>query len=861
MPTITRKKNLGSLFGGKVMSMTYNFQTGSEATTATITVLSSNQKYTMPEFNSTVMLPEVNIPMKVIEYTIHDGEYRYLQVELIELASDLLDKQLILLWGEHTDTNGSLNNDFYMVYQSVFYDYDPFVIKIKQVSGYKYPNYTSTSKDGINVIGFARGTMVEDGYIFMDARLKLIEVEPKILVIDKNSVSSLSNIPDASYFSGEPNRSVQFGYTLQELKDVIISLGGSIHNSHFFNDTSIMFTETGTLRQVLSSVLSKIGLSFYIDPLSQKIVIVSNNDIASMNRNLEARFGSFCEAGASQKSFTKSIRGVEATHYVAKGDYGFGSGGGSQGPGEREGSTKLFRVDDEYLLGRIPREERGLANKFAPLFLLGIDSESIEQYVDCWHSVDGNSAGNFYRFRRGIKVLKNKATWNDSSAGLNKEGKIWCAFIKENPSEVNRFMTTQEAIGLRSIINEPNQVSTNYSQNYKNKCKAEDEMVPSSLGTNASEYLAFLEAYSKLYGGLYISYPMNFRYWQKCTFADIDSVSGGEIELFSAEASTKIIDIPQLSFIVKLITMSGKSMPDLTVEDLANHANVNIERSPLGTVTKGIYSQRNNGGTVGSRWYQMAIRKLPLGSYAGEFLSNIGTQFSQYIDSICHQTSIDLSKVELEAEELKELEQNNFIVFTNQTSTKVNKLARDVESMIEDIRKCKYEKTIRGEKIFQSAKSLINYIILHYKYPSQFGGKEGTGVDSSESESGEGKMINNIPCNLPFFEKRSLQVFSGSRAEVKNFITNFGTFNPPTPSIMISSSVTYERPPQREDFALESGLSTLSAQVTTDGISTTINYASRNFAPLDQGIVKETIGNGSAIIRLSPQTPPAWTQK
>ena len=49
-----------------------------------------------------------------------DPNFSVLQVELVDSLSDILDKELVLIYGEHTDLDYNLNNSGYFIAKSLF---------------------------------------------------------------------------------------------------------------------------------------------------------------------------------------------------------------------------------------------------------------------------------------------------------------------------------------------------------------------------------------------------------------------------------------------------------------------------------------------------------------------------------------------------------------------------------------------------------------------------------------------------------------------------------------------------------------------------------------------------------------------
>ena len=333
------RQKIGSLFGGEIMSVNYNFQSGSESSTCTLTLINEKNEFLIPEMNEMVSVPPFDIKMTVLETSIRQNpEYSVLQVELIESMSEILDKELVLIYGKHTDLQGNLSAGVYEIEKELFLPrsaYPPSTIFNSRVI------FPATSKkfrknygDGKNAIGFGRLT-------FKNRAKKIITVED---VNDRDITRGIEDQRTVVFDALELNRDLtddkvvlnneasvllrysfdssqlSFGYTLSNLIELIKSKGISIEGLGNLDENNVLFSDSGTIRSVLTSVLSKIGRSFYVDPLTQKIQIITNSDVSSINQNLNKLYSNFDNTeGAEQLTLTRSIKNVESTATVVKG--------------------------------------------------------------------------------------------------------------------------------------------------------------------------------------------------------------------------------------------------------------------------------------------------------------------------------------------------------------------------------------------------------------------------------------------------------------------------------------------------------------------------------------------------------------
>ena len=340
MATEIDRNKIGSLFGGEVQTVNYNFQSGSESPTCTLTIISKNNEFLIPEMNELVNVPPFGLNMRVLKTSIRqDPLYKVLQVELVDSLSFILDTELVMVFGKDTDLKGNLSKeDGFYVNKAGFLPKSAYLEGSIFNGTYDYPqfrrNYIKRYKNrGVNVIGFPRYILREQTSqpITLDPDLKTNNVkfeETKWLVYDAGHLNrSLSNHQEAEKYGlsitgiDPDSGSVSYGYTFSDLTRLIRSLGLSISGDYILQDRNILITESGTLRQVLTSALSKVGRSFYVDPFTQKIRILNNFDVANINNNINKKYLNFSNTeAAEQLNLTKSIKEVTASHFLVDAD-------------------------------------------------------------------------------------------------------------------------------------------------------------------------------------------------------------------------------------------------------------------------------------------------------------------------------------------------------------------------------------------------------------------------------------------------------------------------------------------------------------------------------------------------------------
>tara|TARA_Y100001938_G_C8100662_1_gene441432 strand:+ start:4916 stop:7372 length:2457 start_codon:yes stop_codon:yes gene_type:complete len=800
MPTEIDIKKIGSLFGGEIMSLNYNFQAGSESSTCTLTLVSENNTFSIPKMNEVVSLPPFGIQMAVLETRIRqDPLYSVLQVELIDSMSEILDKELVLTYGTHTDLRGELSAGVYEIEKELFAPrsaYPPTTLFNNNVT------FPATSKkfrknygDGKNAIGFGRLTLKK-------------KVEKIITVEDINDINITRGIEDQTtvVFDGlELNRdltddqviladegltmlkysfdnsSLSFGYTLSNLIELIKSKGISLEGFENLNEDNVLFSDSGTIRSVLTSVLSKIGRSFYVDPITQKIHIITNADISSINQNLDKLYSNFENTeAAEQLSLSKSIKNVQSTATIVKGNASLfkpdQANQGEQGP-PRLFKQRLYKLDTERITKTLLNaQDIFLIERVAPFFQLTKDRLLTDNYIfalagvsngtDRWGDLYGEKQYNY----EGV-IPRFDPTSGDEQAWYEDMVKDRSAFNFKDFNEE----TSDQAIRL---------VAT------KKKGEKENR---NAISASQDGYLELVDNFITLWGGVYFSNPASFDRMDRRLYTE-KVYSGDRTQPYTFaqyDAEESITNVDELSFLVNLIRRyaqkTGIRAKNLKVKEVAA-----LTAAP-------------QGGKGGGR-YVIAVRNM-------NFFS----------DGIIQDV------------DFREQIENNYYQFDNSVGD--NYLALSPEGF----RPAKFVADACNRAFDKQRELTKKSIITKYQI-----------VTDSDNDRGDQKgrpelnFIDHIPSKVKNFSKKALNVFSSDYTETRAFIENINSFSPEFEGPFVTTDIKYYRPPKRDDFQIKNGVDSIAVSMSEQGVTTSVKYSSRKFAKIDSSLTKHDLNGLSA---------------
>lgn len=826
------KTNLGKLFGGYIASINYSLGTGNESNSCTITVVSENNQFKEPKLDEVISVPPFSISMKVVEFTIRSEiNKKVLQVELTDQISEILDKQLVLIYGIHTDPFFSMNNDLYFESKSIYIDrsqwpksyrFNPSVKLAEQLP----LGFSANLGNGKNVIGTSRVSRAKKAVGYMTSLDTAVKTRPaQVAVYEggflKQSLSSFYEKDFAEWNVTKDNESnIQFGYTLFDLKMLFQRYGLSFSGLDFqksknnkignkkiednntqgssaiMSNTALFFSDSGTFREVLASCLNKIGRTFYIDPFSQNINIVSNADISKINSNLESKYSDGISIeGATQKSISKSISDVEAIHIVLKGTVDENINENNREPISSSSEGKkyyetfyrfkkdsfedffelkngdiLFGEGTFGYLNELNNNETLLNNYIVSSLFYSLEEE---QNQDQDHDFYGE---NFCEFSEQNSAFK-KLFWQES-------------FKKEKDNIIFNFDKKSLAQLLYRI--DPNDF-TNANR------------IPAILPKD-TDFLEKTNAYSKFINGVYFSKPDPIEDLSRKSYETQNVLSEESLESLSLNIVALDDLVSQVDFL-SFLKPFFLERPNLTVRDLAKEA----------------WPEDLIGPTVETNSHVAIAIKNPI---------------EKQLDSLADiLESIICTRIIREGEKIYFIYHKNDAM--KKIGAKIKASQNFLEQFIEDERlRIKYTKIKDGEE--KSA---------------DLGGGADDKIDFDE------KGISTIDSKSTNFSSRSIKLIENNKFQMEILKNNIQDIMPEFTGPSIKVSIDYFRPPKKEDLNLEDGVNSLSVSISPDGITTSVNYSSIRYKEIDFNLLSETYGFKQGLIINKPQSLPAFKRK
>ena len=800
MPTINSKESLGELFGGKIASINYNFQTSSSPASATLTVLSEENEFILPDFGELVSIPPFGLQMNVLEFTERkDSKKGVLQVELQEVSSEVLDKELVLIYGIHSDLDYNLNNDKYTIVKGSLVPQSFYPENSIFNSFMKFPSlkkdFIKDFGNGVNLIGSSRATFVKRFPIQITGVSDLPSQDDEWITFTAGSLSPELSSFQGTFIYGE-NQSgdidTKFGYTLYNLYKLIESKGIQFDDSskQFMSDESFFFSESGNIREVLSACLSKLGRSFYVDPLSQKIVVISNKDISQINTLLLNEFSNFTNtSAATQLSLTKSIRDVEANHFVLKGDLdslnnsGNNKGGQQKPPRMRKQRFYKLKLRDNFLNRGLNDDDVRLFELLAPLMYGVADEETLDLFV--------------------YGLLETSASYNGQVYSKDKH----CDFKelvereKINRNQVVEPNTPDWQKSWEQFEDADDEITLNGFFNYKNASGAYEQFSGGDpvatqpvTAPSSTQLYNIARNFLELWAGTYFSVTMTENQIQQKNFDSQAKFAGGLLntfDFFPLKRDDLIAQVPELQFLFNLFKWANEQSEiniktDYTVGEIADFA------------TKGA-----------------------LGSGDGEYVMLAKRKFFQGVD-------IDAKEVE------RQIKQNFLSFDVPEEFKSYLMVTKDATSSVESVIK-------KSEKAFKREQKKVKDILVAKYIKVDLDGGDDNGSGGSE-EPADILSLRNFQSKIKNFAKRTLTVITGPIFETNLFLENINELNPQFQGPFVSTKVSYFRPPIVEDFQIEKGVQSISSSISNEGVTTEISYSSKKFAKVDKAFIVESLG-------------------
>lgn len=804
MPLITQNSPLGSAFGGKIVSLNYNYQPNTEPSSATITIISENNKFIEPEHLSDFVIPNLKAKTKITEVQYNDdGNTKVLQIELQDRLSFILDKNIILVRGIHSSgVQGDIVNGSF---------------KFQESAGVAGSQYFQPVIGGITNIGLASiiGSLktvlsFEPGENEDGTYEKVFGPQTATFIngtlIKKDDIKNYDNKLQEKSYSIENS----WGYTLSDLLNVIKNLGLKIKGSTFFSDNPLFFfSETGTVRSVLNSCLSRLGKSFYVDPIDESIVVTDNTFITNINKNIKSIYdGNINNLGAVSLNIKKSCRDVAGRHFIVRSapisatspQGGGGSAPSSSSTGEgRPNASKFKKVFfDKSAKEIVDGREKELVKRLAYLYGTEIDDNLIQNYIFALaKKYDPHNWSNYEDLAVYGGVKKDKTTYIDKTNFLKavfdtKNAKpTWQEELEANPPHnfdiknlLGAYPNTRTALVKRDGF---------------------ERLSKEALAATPPDKLRqFVEDLTFVAKGVFVSSPIqSLRRASGWDFVD----TRGLQMIGPFKSSEKIKNISELAPIQRLFDRIGGN-PNLTIDNLRKAAgqDAGLGKNPyfwIGITT-------NKGIPVGPKF-------------------NESYDIAKLLEKNFYLLSL---------EEENELAPQQYLFFT-----------KNSEKIINDIEKvCLHA----WNYTFNEGLKDLNIRYIYRSIAERRGDNasfEGGGADDNESQDAPElptfMSIAHLPSTAKLSSKTELDFYEGQVGEAQAVLSNVNKVSIEQDGPFYEASISYFRPPISSDLNVNNGFSSISSSFSGgDGVTTSISYSTRKYQNVDKSVVSQ-IGSSS----------------
>jgi hypothetical protein len=806
MPLITQNTSLGSAFGGKIASLNYNYQPNGSPSTATITVVSENNKFIEPQLLSDFVIPKLNAKTKVTEVQYNDdGNTKVLQVELQDRVSFILDKNLILVRGIHSSgVDGDKIQGKYKFYESSGIPNS----KNKQ-------SLTSIAKKSGNicVIGALRTTLTFDAGEDANEKPEVITSpqkahykNAKLLYRDiiKNYEQKLK---DEQYSSEQT-----WGYSFSEMLSAVASFGLKIKGAEGISTQMdrYVLSDAGTVRSVLSGTLSKFGKSFYVDPIDESIVITDNTFVKQINGTIASIYkGNISNLGATSLNVKKSCTEVTGRHLVVKStDQQSTREPGQTSMRPRRPSASRFRkvFYNKSEKEIIDRQEKMLLQRIAYLYGTGLDDYLIQLYLfslgkkynpDNW---TGQPEKAFYGGKKedGSTFL-DKTKFIQIKKGEKEAKDLWHEQLLQDPPHnfdieniFGAFPNTRTAL-----------VTENGIERLKKNLAA----------TPPDKIRSFVEDFVFIAKGIFVSSPIQSL--RRALGWDFTDTRGLKI-IGPFRSDEKVKTISELAPIQRLFDRVGGNQ-NITIDNLRKAAG-------------------QSEGLGKNPYYYLGIVENK------ELL--VGPKFNQSYDIA---GLLDKNIYLFNFQEQNRQAPQQYLVYT-----------KNAEKIINDIEKVCLEAwnyTFEGD---------LDNVVIRYIYRSiaERRGKnnnEGSDPDPGSEEVPTWHSIAHKFSKLQLSSKIELDFYEGPIGDAEEVLQNSSIVSPEQEGPFYEASISYFRPPQISDLNVRNGFSSLSSSFDGEnGVTTNISYSTMKYQSVDKSVITQ-IGS-SNISKSSIDSSPAFSK-
>jgi hypothetical protein len=789
MPLITQNASLGSAFGGKIASLNYNYQPNGSPSTATITVVSENNRFIEPQLLSDFVIPNFSAKTKITQVQYNDdGNSKVLQVELQDRVSFILDKNLILVRGIHSSgVDGDKINGKYKFYESSGIPN----------SENKQPIKTGvTKRNNIAIIGSLRTTLTFDAGEDANEKPEVITSPQKAHYINgklyyKDNIKFYDQKLKDEQYSSEQT----WGYSFSELLSAVRSFGLNVKGSSNISIAMNRFvlSDAGTIRSVLSSALSKFGKSFYIDPIDESIVITDNTFIRGINSKIASIYsGNISNLGATSLNVKKSCTEVTGRHFVVKStDQQSTREPGQTSMRPRRPSASRFRkvFYNKAAQQIIDKKEKTLLQRIAYLYGTGLDDSLIQLYL----------------FSLGKKY--DPTTWSDYGdkafyGGKNSDGSTFLdktKFIRvekgqkveKDPWHEELLSSSPHNFDIKNLLGAfPNTRTALVTENNIERLKKNLAATPPDKIRSLVEDFIFIAK------GVFVSSPIQSL--RRALGWDFTDTRGLKI-IGPFRSDEKVKTISELAPIQRLFDRVGGNQ-NITIDNLRLAAG-------------------QSKGLGKNAYYYLGIVENK------ELL--IGPNFNQSYD-------------------IASLLEKNIYLFNFQEQNKLSQspeqylvYTKNSEKIINSIEKVCLEAwnyTFDGD---------LDNVVIRYIYRSiaERRGQENSEPSDPNPGSEEVPTWHSIAhkfSNLKLSSKVELDFYEGPIGDAEQVLRNSSIVSTEQEGPFYEASISYFRPPQVSDLNVNNGFSSLSCSFAGDnGVTTTISYSTSKYQNIDKSVITQ----------------------
>ena len=803
MPLITQNTSLGSAFGGKIASLNYNYQPNGSPSTATITVVSENNKFIEPQLLSDFVVPKLNAKTKVTQVQYNDdGNAKVLQVELQDRVSFILDKNLILVRGIHSSgVDGDKISGKYKFYES------------SGIPNSDHPQSFSSAvrrHGNICIIGALRTTLTFDAGEDANEKPEVITSPQKAHYKNaKLFYSDFIKYYDIKLKEEQYSSEQTWGYSFSELLDAVASFGLRIKGAReiSISMSRYVLTDSGSIRSVLSSTLSKFGKSFYVDPIDESIVITDNDFVDKINNRIASIYnGNISNLGATSLNVKKSCTEVTGRHLVVKST----DQKSTKEPGEtsmkpRRPSASRFRkvFYDKSEVEIIDRKEKMLLQRIAYLYGTGLDDYLIQLYLFSLakkydpHNWTGQPEKAFYGGKK-----ENGSTFIDKTKFIQvKKGEKEPKYTWEQDlidSQPHNFDMTKlfgAFPNTRTVLETKNNV---------------ERIVPGVYPAAPPDKVRqFVEDLIFIAKGIFVSTPIQSI--RRALGWDFTDTRGLKI-IGPFRSDQKVKTISELAPIQRLFDRVGGNQ-NITIDNLRLAAG-------------------QSKGLGKNAYYYIGIVENK------EIL--VSPNFNQSYDI---PALLEKNLYLFNYEQQNKQSPQQYLVYT-----------KDAEKIINNIEKVcldAWNYTFEGD---------LDNVVIRYIYRSIAERRDKNNSESSDPNPGSEEVptwhtIAHNFSNLRLSSKVELDFYEGPIGDAEEVLRNSNLVSAEQEGPFYEASISYFRPPQITDLNVDNGFSSLSSSFDGEnGVTTNISYSTMKYQNVDKSVLTQ-VGSSSIYISSIDSTP------